>query len=95
MKKNLCENTLLYKQVSFGSVIVFNTDEHLIWCLQLREESNPPLIVNKVQGLVTTFSVVFITIMLHDELYRKKIIGVYFSAYSISLLRIYLLLYYS
>lgn len=71
-EKNLCENTLLYKQVSFGLVIVFNIDEYLIWCLQLREESNPPLIVNKVQGLVTTFSVVFITIMLHDELYRKK-----------------------
>lgn len=60
------------------------------------EGSNSPLIVNKVQGLVTTFSVVFITIMLHKMNYTENYIGVYFNVYSISVLRIYhLLLYYS
>lgn len=36
------------------------------------EGSNFPLIVNKVQGLVTTFSVVFITIMLHKMNYTEN-----------------------
>lgn len=60
----------------------------------IQKGSDTPLIVNEVQGLVTTFSVVFITIMLDAVNYTKKkkqkkkkkqIIGVYFSAYSISL----------
>jgi len=35
MEKIYTRTTILYKQVSFGLVIVLNTNEHLIWCLQL------------------------------------------------------------
>lgn len=54
----------------------------------IREGSNSPLIVIKVQGggglVITTFSVVFITILL-DKMNYTEIIGVYFSAYSLYL----------
>lgn len=43
MKKSIhTRTTILYKQVSFGLVIVLNTNEHLIWCLQLYEKGRIP-----------------------------------------------------